>query len=167
MKQAQYEEALSGLKSVPERHIVIDGRTYYSVAQLEEAREKAGLVKVPDGPGRVVRKPKAPGSSASAESAGVQTSAPTPPPAPARTSAAPSRAPKSPAQPATPAEPGSSKDEGNPEPSNPASPEGIPEDWRTYKYNDLRALAKAQGADPVPNTQTDLVAFIESKLAGS
>lgn len=184
MTQELYEQVLAGLRSTPERHMIIDGRTYYSVAQLEEAREKAGLTKADDIAARVIRKPKAP----------VQTSALPPfvegaakPPAaevkapaaaPAKPQAAPAKeAPKAPAAKAPAKEPAKAPDapapateakapEATEQKAAEGGPSEIPDNLGTLSYNELRSLAVKVGITPAPNTQADLVAALTAKRDG-
>ena len=56
---------------------------------------------------------------------------------------------------ATPNTPPSTQDAGN---------VAIPEDWQSLSATDLKALAKALGADPAPSTKADASAFIEKAI---
>ena len=174
MKKEEYDKALDGLKSMPQRHYVIGGVQPHSVNELNELARQRGydpdaekVVKPPSRPDPVsiapptqatqaVEKPKPdiqtkgskPASPAKADSAkGAEAKAPKAPKGP--------KAPKEDQQPKA-AEKTAKSAEG-------AAAVVIPENLMTLKLAELKTLAKELGIDPIPAAQPELLAAIEAK----
>ena len=154
-----YEKVLAGLKSTPERHYVIGGRTAYSIAQLEEICKVHNYT--PKGAAIAVAEPVKPRHKTQVQTSGKADPAPKPTKGPV---AAPPTAPPTAAVAIPPA--AQSADGSKDAPAATKSAADIPDNLLTLSYGQLRTLAKELGVSPVPNGQTELIAAIKAKQDG-